>query len=180
MNLRKGARQDRHVLGIDETGSGKTAAFALPILHHLSEHPFVVVGGMDMLQQTKELAARPHVIIATLGRIKALLKNPDIPLVFARTKVNRPVLVENTCLCFNALKGLPSWGLHNLAESIDNAGLHDLFQKFRNILSSFANCFGTSNWFRGSVDSDTAEKPREQGNRIEDNIEDDNEDYAVY
>ncbi|XLT78782.1 hypothetical protein HN873_000535 [Arachis hypogaea] len=55
----------------------------------------------------------------------------------------------------------------NLAESIDNAGLHDLFQKFGNILSSFGNCFGTSNWFRGSDDSDTAEKPREGGNRIE-------------
>ncbi|XLS90417.1 hypothetical protein HN51_066425 [Arachis hypogaea] len=51
----------------------------------------------------------------------------------------------------------------NLAESIDNAGLHDLFQKFGNILSSFGNCFGASNWFRGSDDSDTAEKPRERG-----------------
>ncbi|XLR00076.1 hypothetical protein S83_066274, partial [Arachis hypogaea] len=50
----------------------------------------------------------------------------------------------------------------NLAESIDNAGLHDLFQKFGNILSSFGNCFGASNWFRGSDDSDTAEKPRER------------------
>ncbi|RYR24971.1 hypothetical protein Ahy_B02g058583 [Arachis hypogaea] len=54
----------------------------------------------------------------------------------------------------------------NLAESIDNAGLHDLFQKFGNILSSFGNCFGASNWFRGSDDSDTAEKPRERGETI--------------
>nr|XP_025695255.1 uncharacterized protein LOC112796828 isoform X2 [Arachis hypogaea]XP_025695256.1 uncharacterized protein LOC112796828 isoform X2 [Arachis hypogaea] len=51
----------------------------------------------------------------------------------------------------------------NLVESIDNAELHDLFQKFGNILSSFGNCFGASNWFRESVDSDTAEKPRERG-----------------
>ncbi|XLR10377.1 hypothetical protein S83_038315 [Arachis hypogaea] len=29
--------------------------------------------------------------------------------------------------------------------------------------SSFGNCFGASNWFRGSDDSDTAEKPRERG-----------------
>ncbi|QHO01739.1 DEAD-box ATP-dependent RNA helicase [Arachis hypogaea] len=43
----------------------------------------VVVSGMDMLRQTKELAARPHIVIATPGRIKALLENPDIPLVFA-------------------------------------------------------------------------------------------------
>ncbi|XP_020967138.1 polyadenylate-binding protein 1-like 2 [Arachis ipaensis] len=55
----------------------------------------------------------------------------------------------------------------NLAESIDNAGLHDLFQKFGNILSSFGNCFGASNCFRGNDDSDTSEKPWERGNRIE-------------
>ncbi|OIW11686.1 hypothetical protein TanjilG_12205 [Lupinus angustifolius] len=112
--------EGRHVLGIDETGSGKTAAFALPILHRLSEHPFgvfalvvtptrelafqlaeqfralgsclhlrisVVVGGMDMLKQTKDLVARPHVVIATPGRIKVLLEqNPDIPPIFSRTK----------------------------------------------------------------------------------------------
>lgn len=110
----------RHVLGIDETGSGKTAAFALPILHRLGEHPFgvfalvltptrelayqlaeqfralgsclhvriaVVVGGMDMLEQAKILTSRPHVVIATPGRIKVLLEdNPDIPPVFSRTK----------------------------------------------------------------------------------------------
>ncbi|QHN96792.1 DEAD-box ATP-dependent RNA helicase [Arachis hypogaea] len=34
--------EGRHVLDIDETGSGKTAAFALPILHRLSKHPFGV------------------------------------------------------------------------------------------------------------------------------------------
>lgn len=111
----------RHVLGIDETGSGKTAAFALPILHRLAEHPFgvfalvltptrelafqlrdqfkalgsclhvriaVVVGRMDMLQQAQNLTSRPHVVIATPGRIKVLLQdNPDIAPVFSRTKV---------------------------------------------------------------------------------------------
>lgn len=109
------------MLGIDETGSGKTAAFALPILHRLAEHPFgvfalvvtptrelafqlaeqfralgsavhlritVVVGGMDMLKQAKDLVARPHLVIATPGRIHVLLRdNPDISAVFSRTKV---------------------------------------------------------------------------------------------
>lgn len=113
--------EGRHVLGIDETGSGKTAAFALPILHRLAEHPFgvfalvvtptrelafqlaeqfralgsavhlritVVVGGMDMLKQAKDLVARPHLVIATPGRIHVLLRdNPDISPVFSRTKV---------------------------------------------------------------------------------------------
>ncbi|CAK8537539.1 unnamed protein product [Lathyrus sativus] len=112
--------EGRHVIGIDETGSGKTAAFALPILQRLAEHPFgvfalvvtptrelafqlaeqfralgsslrlriaLIVGGMDMLRQTKELVARPHLVIATPGRINVLLKdNPEIAPVFSRTK----------------------------------------------------------------------------------------------
>ncbi|CAJ1948268.1 unnamed protein product [Sphenostylis stenocarpa] len=112
--------EGRHVLGIDETGSGKTAAFALPVLHRLAEHPFgvfalvvtptrelafqlaeqfralgsavqlritVVVGGMDMLKQAKDLVARPHIVIATPGRIHVLLRdNPDISPVFSKTK----------------------------------------------------------------------------------------------
>ncbi|CAN4117877.1 unnamed protein product [Withania somnifera] len=108
------------VLGLSQTGSGKTAAFALPILHRLAEDPYgvsclvitptpelafqiaeqfralgsclnlrcaVVVGGMDMINQTKTLIQRPHVVIATPGRIKVLIEqNPDIPPVFSRTK----------------------------------------------------------------------------------------------
>ncbi|XP_022986070.1 DEAD-box ATP-dependent RNA helicase 36-like isoform X2 [Cucurbita maxima] len=108
------------VLGIAQTGSGKTAAFALPILQRLSETPFgvfalvitptrelgyqlaeqfralgsglnlrcsVVVGGMDMLNQTQSLLKRPHLVIATPGRVKVLLEeNPDIHVVFSKTK----------------------------------------------------------------------------------------------
>ncbi|XP_060198767.1 DEAD-box ATP-dependent RNA helicase 36-like [Lycium barbarum] len=108
------------VLGLAQTGSGKTAAFALPILHRLAEDPYgvsclvvtptrelafqlaeqfralgsclnlrcaVVVGGMDIITQTKTLMQRPHVVIATPGRIKVLIEqNPDIPPVFKRTK----------------------------------------------------------------------------------------------
>ncbi|CAH2037388.1 unnamed protein product [Thlaspi arvense] len=110
----------RDVLGLAQTGSGKTAAFALPILHRLAEDPYgvfalvvtptrelafqlaeqfkalgsclnlrcsVIVGGMDMLTQTRSLVSRPHVVITTPGRIKVLLENnPDIPPVFSRTK----------------------------------------------------------------------------------------------
>ncbi|RZC79644.1 hypothetical protein C5167_042219 [Papaver somniferum] len=47
----------------------------------------VVVGGMDMITQAQALMQRPHVVIATLGRIKDLLEqNPDIPSVFSKTK----------------------------------------------------------------------------------------------
>ncbi|RUS16767.1 P-loop containing nucleoside triphosphate hydrolase protein [Endogone sp. FLAS-F59071] len=91
------------VIGGAKTGSGKTAAFALPILQKLSEDPYgvfalvltptrelafqiaeqfrvlgksinikecVVVGGLDMMKQALELSRRPHVIIATPGRLR--------------------------------------------------------------------------------------------------------------
>lgn len=108
------------VLGIAETGSGKTAAFALPILHRLGEDPYGVaalalaptrelaaqlaeqfralgaplglrclaaIGGFDSLAQAKGLSRRPHVVVATPGRIATLVKDdPDLAKVFARTK----------------------------------------------------------------------------------------------
>lgn len=48
----------------------------------------VVVGGMDVINQAQTLMQRPHVVIATPGRMKVLLQeNPDdVPAVFAKTK----------------------------------------------------------------------------------------------
>eukprot|EP00040_Diaphanoeca_grandis_P016395 m.84602 g.84602 ORF g.84602 m.84602 type:complete len:550 (+) comp25772_c0_seq4:193-1842(+) len=90
------------VCGYAKTGSGKTAAFALPILQNLSKDPYgvyaivltptrelavqigeqftalgnpiglrccVIVGGLDMMKQGLELSRRPHVIVATPGRL---------------------------------------------------------------------------------------------------------------
>ncbi|KAJ3301004.1 hypothetical protein HDU76_005904 [Blyttiomyces sp. JEL0837] len=96
------ALQGKDVIGGAKTGSGKTAAFALPILQKLAEEPYgvfalvltptrelafqiaeqfrvlgsginlkqsVVVGGLDMMKQAIELSRKPHVIIATPGRL---------------------------------------------------------------------------------------------------------------
>lgn len=96
------ALQGRDIIGLAETGSGKTAAFTLPILNSLLENPrrlfalvltptrelaiqiqeqvaalgsgfqiksAVLVGGMDMMTQTVALAKKPHIIIATPGRL---------------------------------------------------------------------------------------------------------------
>ncbi|KAI0787175.1 P-loop containing nucleoside triphosphate hydrolase protein [Irpex lacteus] len=94
--------QGRDCIGNAKTGSGKTIAFALPILQKLSVDPYgifawelafqiseqfavlgsslnlrtaVVVGGMDMIAQAIELSNRPHVVVATPGRIVDHLKS---------------------------------------------------------------------------------------------------------
>uniref|UniRef100_A0A023F8N6 RNA helicase n=1 Tax=Triatoma infestans TaxID=30076 RepID=A0A023F8N6_TRIIF len=102
------ALQGRDVIGLAETGSGKTAAFAIPILQALLENPqryfaliltptrelayqiseqfealgssigvkcAVIVGGMDMMSQALTLAKKPHIIIATPGRLVDHLEN---------------------------------------------------------------------------------------------------------
>ncbi|KAJ1836975.1 putative RNA helicase, partial [Coemansia sp. RSA 2708] len=104
--------EGRDVIGGAKTGSGKTAAFALPILQKLSEDPFgvfavvltptrelayqiseqfsvlgkgvslrvtVVIGGVDMVGQALELSRRPHVVVATPGRLADLIESsPDV------------------------------------------------------------------------------------------------------
>merc|ERR1719147_400679 len=102
------ALQGRDVIGLAETGSGKTGAFALPILHSLLEAPqrlyaliltptrelafqiseqfealgatigvkcCVLVGGMDMVSQAILLAKKPHILVATPGRLVDHLEN---------------------------------------------------------------------------------------------------------
>ncbi|GAA6000709.1 hypothetical protein JCM10207_004618 [Rhodosporidiobolus poonsookiae] len=95
-------------IGSAQTGSGKTIAFALPILQALARDPYgffaivltptrelafqiseqfrvlgaavnaysaVIVGGMDMMTQAIELKKRPHILIATPGRLVDLIKS---------------------------------------------------------------------------------------------------------
>lgn len=101
------ALRGRDVCGCAQTGSGKTAAFALPVLHGLAEERYgvyalvleptrelafqvadqfmalgagmslrvaVVVGGMGPAMQAKELLRRPHVVVATPGRLRDQLE----------------------------------------------------------------------------------------------------------
>ena len=96
------------IIGLAETGSGKTAAFALPILQSLLARPqplfalvlaptrelahqtaaafealgaglaartTCIVGGLDMTPQAVALARRPHVVVATPGRLLDHLEN---------------------------------------------------------------------------------------------------------
>ncbi len=54
-----------------------------------------MVGGLDMQAQARELARRPHVVIATPGRLRALLElDAELARGFARTR-----FLVSACVC---------------------------------------------------------------------------------
>ena len=59
--------EGRDVMGLAQTGTGKTAAFVLPILQRLLQGPRGRVRAL-IVAPTRELAEQIHVAIATLGR----------------------------------------------------------------------------------------------------------------
>lgn len=102
------ALQGRDIIGLAETGSGKTATFAIPIIQTLLDNPqkfyavilaptrelcvqigqsfeslgasislrtVTLVGGLDMVTQALKLAEKPHVVIASPGRLIDHLEN---------------------------------------------------------------------------------------------------------
>jgi ATP-dependent RNA helicase RhlE len=62
-----GAMEGRDVLGLAQTGTGKTAAFVLPILHRLIDGPRGRVRAL-VVAPTRELAEQIHREFETLGR----------------------------------------------------------------------------------------------------------------
>jgi ATP-dependent RNA helicase RhlE len=59
--------EGRDVLGLAQTGTGKTAAFVLPILHHLYKGPRGKLRAI-IISPTRELAEQTHTSIGALGR----------------------------------------------------------------------------------------------------------------
>ncbi|CAD6190224.1 unnamed protein product [Caenorhabditis auriculariae] len=113
---------DCDVLGCARTGTGKTLAFALPILQKLAVDPYgvfglvltptrelayqiadqfialgkpislkcsVVVGGRSLIEQANELTARPHIVVATPGRLSDHIdSDPEqIAKIFKKVKI---------------------------------------------------------------------------------------------
>ena len=61
------ALQGRDIIGLAETGSGKTGAFALPILQTLLENPQRNAVFAVILAPTRELAFQIHEVVTALG-----------------------------------------------------------------------------------------------------------------
>ncbi|OGU14760.1 MAG: RNA helicase [Geobacteraceae bacterium GWC2_53_11] len=68
--------QGRDVMGLAQTGTGKTAAFALPVLHRLMDGPRRTVRAL-VVAPTRELAEQIHESFVTLGR-KTQLKSVTV------------------------------------------------------------------------------------------------------
>ena len=166
----------RDVMASAETGSGKTAAFALPILQKLAANPFgvfavvltptrelafqieeqfsalgasiglrqaVVVGGLDMMRQATALCQRPHVVVATPGRLADHIRSSDgAAAALARTQVL--VLDEADRLfepCFEGplaciLGALPAKRRTLLFSATMTQSIHDL-----QAMGALTNCF---------------------------------------
>ena len=63
------ALQGRDIIGLAETGSGKTGAFCLPVLQSLLENPIRGATFAVMLAPTRELAFQIHQVVEGLGHI---------------------------------------------------------------------------------------------------------------
>jgi ATP-dependent RNA helicase RhlE len=80
--------EGRDVLGLAQTGTGKTAAFVLPILQRLLKGPRGKLRAL-ILSPTRELAEQTHVAIGELGRQTGLRSLTIYGGVSAQPQINR-------------------------------------------------------------------------------------------
>ncbi len=106
------ALEGKDIIGIAQTGTGKTLAFGIPMIQRLAKtkkqglillptkelalqvdetikkignglgiRTALVIGGMSSKKQKSELEARPHIIIATPGRLIDHVQQRNVSLI---------------------------------------------------------------------------------------------------
>ncbi|CAG8962128.1 hypothetical protein HYFRA_00005172 [Hymenoscyphus fraxineus] len=128
----------RDCIGGSRTGSGKTVAFAVPILQKWAEDPFgifaliltptrelalqifeqvkaisspqslkavLITGGSDMRPQATALAQRPHIVIATPGRLADHIRTSGEDTICSLRRVRMVVLDEADRLLAGGMAG---------------------------------------------------------------------------
>ncbi|GFE55420.1 DEAD DEAH box helicase protein [Babesia ovis] len=118
------ALRGHDIIGLAVTGSGKTGAFTIPVLHHLlgdvqrlycvvlapsrelceqiaeqfralgapiALQVCVIIGGVDMVPQASALAKKPHIIVASPGRLADHIENTK---GFSLTSVKKLIIDE--------------------------------------------------------------------------------------
>ena len=112
------AIEGKDVVGVAQTGTGKTLAFGIPMIQRLAQgkgrglvlvptrelaaqinedlakfvrafqlRTAVVIGGESMVRQIRQLKERPHIIIATPGRLNDLIQQRQVRLSDVRILV---------------------------------------------------------------------------------------------
>lgn len=129
--------EQQDVMGLAETGTGKTACFVIPIVEEIAEDPCgiyaliltptrelclqtkeqvdivghyfgvtceMVHGGIDVHRQVPLLQSRPHVVVATPGRLSTLLCASENVRCFRRVK---KIVLDEADLLLNGTQAVP-------------------------------------------------------------------------
>ncbi|KAI5160018.1 ATP-dependent RNA helicase DDX49/DBP8 [Nematocida ausubeli] len=129
--------EEKDLIGLSETGTGKTACFVVPLIEELADDPYgvhsliltptrelalqtkekvdimgsyfgivceIIHGGMDTHKQAARLQKKPHIVIATPGRLASMLCSKENVSVFKRIK---KIVLDEADLLLNSDQALP-------------------------------------------------------------------------
>lgn len=111
--------QGLDVVGMARTGSGKTAAFVIPLIERLKAHAEGLGARAVILSPTRELALQTHKVVRELSkhtdlRIAALVGGDSMEAQFAELATHPDVLVVTPGRLVHHLEEVQGFGLKNV------------------------------------------------------------------